>query len=138
MPVLYMMPSLMVQLQDPRILELLDPAIAAEISDHRCQACNGCWDARKLGEGIGMLYRQSSCITHLGPGPISCRAGKMAKEDMQARAPQNALLHPAQALRNELQNSAEKLKDSNRQLQAAIDNGDRDPELRQAIGVRSS
>jgi hypothetical protein len=35
----------------------------------------------------------------------------------------------------ELRNQVEKLKDSNRQLQAAIDDGDRDPEFRAAIGV---
>ena len=35
----------------------------------------------------------------------------------------------------ELRKSVEKLKDSNRQLEAAIEAGDRDPELRAAIGV---
>lgn len=46
-----------------------------------------------------------------------------------------ALLRPAEVLRNDLANSVAKLRDSNRQLQAAIDTGDRDPELRTAIGV---
>ena len=38
-------------------------------------------------------------------------------------------------LRGILENAVEKLKDSNRQLQAAIDSGDRDAEFLQAIGV---
>ena len=38
-------------------------------------------------------------------------------------------------LRGILQNAVEKLKDSNRQLQAAIDSGDRDAEFFQAVGV---
>lgn len=38
-------------------------------------------------------------------------------------------------LRDALQKAIDKLKDSNRQLQAAIDNGDPDPEYKQAIGV---
>ena len=37
----------------------------------------------------------------------------------------------------ELRKSVEKLRDSNRQLEAAIEAGDRDPELRAAIGVCS-
>ncbi len=39
------------------------------------------------------------------------------------------------ALIGELRKSVEKLKDSNRQLQEALDNGDQDPEFRAAIGV---
>ena len=59
----------------------------------------------------------------------------MAKEDLQLQYPTNPLLHPAQALRNELQNSVDKLKDSNQQLKEAIEDGDKDPELRTSIGV---
>lgn len=60
---------------------------------------------------------------------------QMAREDFLSQPPANALLHPAQALRSELQNSVDKLKDSNRQLKEAIDDGDKDPELRISIGV---
>ena len=61
---------------------------------------------------------------------------QMAREDLRSQPPDNALLHPAQTLRNELQNSVDKLKDdSNRQLKEAIDDGDKDPELRISIGV---
>lgn len=63
---------------------------------------------------------------------------QMAREDLQSQPPANALLQPAQALRNELQNSVEKLKDSNQQLKEAIQDGDKDPELRTSIGVSSS
>lgn len=62
----------------------------------------------------------------------------MARDLVQTEPPQNSLLHPAYALRQELQNSVDKLRDSNRQLQAAIDEGDRDPELRASIGVSMS
>jgi len=37
----------------------------------------------------------------------------------------------------ELRKSVDKLRDSNRQLEAAIEAGDRDPEFRKAIGVCS-
>ena len=68
---------------------------------------------------------------------IVCLAGdlEMAKEKVQNGDAQISLLHPAYSLRTELQRAVEKLKDSNRQLQAAIEEGDRDPELRDAIGV---
>ena len=45
--------------------------------------------------------------------------------------PSEVLIH----LRGILENAVEKLKDSNRQLQAAIDSGDRDAEFFQAVGV---
>ena len=58
----------------------------------------------------------------------------------------NVSLDPADAgsdapilshLRDTLQNSVDKLRQSNKQLQAALDSGDKDPEYRQAIGVRT-
>ncbi len=61
----------------------------------------------------------------------------MAREVLQDPPPENVFQHPARALRDELQNSVEKLKDSNRQLKEAIEDGDKDSELRIAIGVCS-
>lgn len=60
----------------------------------------------------------------------------MARQDMANGAAPSTILQHAYALRDELQRSVVKLRESNRELQAAIDEGDSDPVLRAAIGVR--